>query len=112
MQYHPTSKTWEPLRFQCFCGDFVVLFWFFIRLFVDRKKPQYVAQTPGCFEGGFVLVLGGCDCGFSFFFFSFCGLWMKQFKRESSSGKCASSVNVFWCRLYHPKVSSTIWFFS
>lgn len=38
--------------------DFVCLL--FIKLFVDSKKPQYVAQTSGYSEGVLVLVLGGC----------------------------------------------------
>lgn len=48
-----------------------------------------MAQPPGCFEGGFILVFGVCVCAFDLFliFFSFCSLWMKWFKRESDSGK-------------------------
>lgn len=72
MQWHPTSKTCESLKFQCLV---VICLGFFIKLFVDRKKPQYVAQTPSCFEGVFVLAFGGCVCSFvcCWFFFSF--LW-------------------------------------
>lgn len=75
--------------------DFVCLL--FIKLFVHSKKPQYVAQTSGCSEDGAVLVFGGCVfvvLGLGFFNLSFCGLWMKQFNRESSLGKSLSGVDV------------------
>lgn len=38
--------------------DFVCLL--FIKLFVDSKKPQCVAQISGCSEGGVILIFGGC----------------------------------------------------
>lgn len=69
----------------------------FIKLFVDSKKPQYVAQTSGCSEGVFLLVFGGCMfvvLVLGFFNLSFCGLWMKQFNRESSQGKSLNGVDV------------------
>lgn len=75
--------------------DFVCLL--FIKLFVDSKKPQYVAQTAGYSEGVLILVFRGCVFVvllLGFFNISFCGLWMKQFNRESSSGTSLSSVDV------------------
>lgn len=32
----------------------------FIKLFVDSRKPQYVAQTSGCSDVVLVLVFEGC----------------------------------------------------
>lgn len=53
-----------------------------------RQNPRYVAQTSGCLEGGFVLGFGVCVCALGlFYYFSFCAVWMKHFKRESDSGK-------------------------
>lgn len=69
----------------------------FIKMFVYSKKPQYVAQTSGCSEGVFVLVFGGCTVVvlvLGFFYLSFCGLWMKQFNRESSHGKSLNGLDV------------------
>lgn len=55
-----------------------------------------MAQSSGCSEG-LVLVFGGSAfvvLVFGFFNLSFCGLWMKQFNRESSLGKSLSGVDV------------------
>lgn len=64
---------------------------------MNSKKPQYVAQTSGCSEGVLVLVFGGCVfvvLVLGFFNLSFCGLWMRQFNRESSLRKSLSGIDV------------------
>lgn len=47
-------------------------------------------QTSGCSEDVLVLVFGGCVfvvLVLGFFNLSFCGLWLRQFNRESSLRK-------------------------
>ena len=75
----------------------VICLAFFIKLFVDRKKTQYVAQTPDYFEGGFVWDFG-VHLWFVwclFFFFSFFLRSVDEaiqervkFREISEQGKC------------------------